>query len=46
MLFVQSLQGLSHTKEENTRDEHLQLAAKALDNLVDKMIAWVAKRQA
>ena len=31
MLFVQSLRGLSHTREEDTRPEHLELAVRALD---------------
>src|SRR3989449_6075143 len=44
MLFVQSLRGLSHTKLEDTKEEHLQLAVQALDKLADKTIAWVASR--
>src|SRR5207249_5248153 len=31
MLFVQSLRGLSHTKLEDTKEEHLELAVQALD---------------
>ncbi|MGI9111965.1 MAG: Zn-dependent hydrolase [Gaiellaceae bacterium] len=42
MLFVQSLRGLSHTKLEDTRHEHLELAVQALDRLASKTIAWVA----
>ena len=42
MLFVQSLRGLSHTKLEDTRPEHLELAVQALDRLASKTIAWVA----
>jgi len=42
MLFVQSLRGLSHTKLEDTREEHLELAVAALDGLASKTIAWVA----
>jgi len=41
MLFVQSLRGLSHTKLEDTREEHLELAVAALDSLTSKTIAWV-----
>ena len=41
MLFVQSLRGLSHTKLEDTREEHLELAVAALDRLADKTIAHV-----
>jgi N-carbamoyl-L-amino-acid hydrolase len=33
MLFVQSLRGLSHTKLEDTKEEHLELAVRALDRL-------------
>jgi beta-ureidopropionase / N-carbamoyl-L-amino-acid hydrolase len=42
MLFVQSLRGLSHTKLEDTREEHLELAVAALDRLAAKTVAWVA----
>jgi beta-ureidopropionase / N-carbamoyl-L-amino-acid hydrolase len=42
MLFVQSLRGLSHTKLEDTKEEHLELAVEALDRLADKTIARVA----
>jgi beta-ureidopropionase / N-carbamoyl-L-amino-acid hydrolase len=42
MLFVQSLRGLSHTKLEDTREEHLELAVKALDRLATKTIERVA----
>ena len=41
MLFVQSLRGLSHTKLEDTKEEHLELAVQALDRLATKTIAWV-----
>ena len=41
MLFVQSLRGLSHAKEEDTRQEHLELAVEALDRLTEKTLAWV-----
>ena len=42
MMFVQSLRGLSHTKVEDTRPEHLELAVRALDRLTDRAIAWGA----
>ena len=42
MLFVQSLRGLSHTKLEDTKEEHLELSVQALDLLADKTIARVA----
>ncbi len=42
MLFVQSLRGLSHTKLEDTREEHLELAVEAFDRLASRTIEWVA----
>jgi N-carbamoyl-L-amino-acid hydrolase len=42
MLFVQSLRGLSHTKLEDTKEEHLELAVQALDRLATKTIEGVA----
>ena len=42
MLFVQSLRGLSHTKLEDTKEEHLELSVQALDRLADKTIGRVA----
>jgi hydantoinase/carbamoylase family amidase len=39
MLFVQSLRGLSHTKLEDTKREHLELAVRALDRLASKTLA-------
>ncbi|HEX2345164.1 MAG TPA: hydantoinase/carbamoylase family amidase [Gaiellaceae bacterium] len=43
MMFVQSLHGLSHTKLEDTREDHLELAVSALDLLASKTIGWVAE---
>jgi N-carbamoyl-L-amino-acid hydrolase len=42
MLFVQSLRGLSHTKLEDTKEEHLELAVSTLDRLAAKTVGWVA----
>jgi len=39
MIFVQSLRGLSHTKLEDTKREHLELSVQALDRLTSKTIA-------
>jgi hydantoinase/carbamoylase family amidase len=41
MLFVQSLRGLSHTKLEDTKEEHIELAVQALDRLADRTMAWI-----
>jgi hydantoinase/carbamoylase family amidase len=38
MLFVQSLRGLSHTKLEDTKEEHLELAVRALDRLASRTL--------
>jgi beta-ureidopropionase / N-carbamoyl-L-amino-acid hydrolase len=38
MVFVQSLRGLSHTKLEDTKEEHLELAVQALDRLTTKTL--------
>jgi beta-ureidopropionase / N-carbamoyl-L-amino-acid hydrolase len=38
MLFVQSLRGLSHTKLEDTTEEHLELAVQALDSLASRTL--------
>jgi N-carbamoyl-L-amino-acid hydrolase len=42
MMFVQSLRGLSHTKLEDTKPEHLELSVEALDRLTTDAIAWIA----
>jgi N-carbamoyl-L-amino-acid hydrolase len=42
MLFVQSLRGLSHTKVEDTEEEHLELSVQALDRLASKALAAFA----
>jgi N-carbamoyl-L-amino-acid hydrolase len=38
MLFVQSLHGISHNPLEDTREEHLELAVRALDRLVRRTL--------
>jgi N-carbamoyl-L-amino-acid hydrolase len=42
MIFVQSLRGLSHTKLEDTKAEHLELAVQALDRLASKALATLS----
>lgn len=44
MLFVQSLRGLSHTKLEDTKEEHLVMSVEALDRLAHKTMDWVQKK--
>jgi len=38
MVFVQSLRGLSHTKLEDTKEEHLALSVRVLDGLTTKAL--------
>jgi hydantoinase/carbamoylase family amidase len=44
MLFVQSLRGLSHTKLEDTEEEHLELSVRALDRLASRTIGRLASQ--
>jgi N-carbamoyl-L-amino-acid hydrolase len=44
MLFVQSLRGLSHTKLEDTKPEHLELSVQALDRLATKTLDRLSGR--
>ncbi len=44
MLFVKSLRGLSHTKDEDTSEEDLELSVRALHRLAEKTIDRVAGR--
>ena len=43
MLFVRSLRGLSHTKEEDTLEEDLELSVQALHRLAVKTMDWAGK---
>lgn len=43
MMFVQSLNGLSHNKAEDTRKEHLELAVLAYARLANKIMHWIAQ---
>ena len=44
MMFVQSLHGISHNKIEDTREEHIELAVEAFDNLASKTLRWIAQQ--
>ena len=46
MMFVQSLHGISHNKIEDTKEEHLELAVTAFDNLATKAIRWIERSAA
>ncbi len=41
MMFVQSLHGISHNKVEDTKEEHLELAVRAFDQLASKVMEWI-----
>lgn len=43
MIFVQSLRGLSHAKEEDTKLEHIAQSVVALDRLANKAIGWIER---
>ncbi len=45
MMFVQSLHGISHNKIEDTREEHLELAVRAFDDLASRTMAWIAAQR-
>ncbi|MGH3088024.1 MAG: Zn-dependent hydrolase [Rubrobacteraceae bacterium] len=42
MLFVKSLRGLSHTKEEDTPEEDIETSVRAFHRLAEKTVEWVA----
>ena len=44
MIFVQSLHGISHNKIEDTKEEHLELAVAAFDNLAEKTMKWIEQK--
>ena len=44
MLFVKSLRGLSHTKEEDTPEEDIELSVRALHRLAVRTMDWAASR--
>jgi N-carbamoyl-L-amino-acid hydrolase len=44
MMFVQSLQGISHNKIEDTKEEHLEMSVVALDKLASKTMDWILKQ--
>jgi hydantoinase/carbamoylase family amidase len=41
MMFVQSIEGISHNKIENSRVEHLELAVRAFAGLAEKTLKWM-----
>ncbi len=42
MLFVKSLRGLSHTKEEDTPEEDIEMSVRAFHRLAEKTVEWAA----
>jgi len=45
MLFVRSLGGVSHTKEEDTPEADLELSVRALHELTRRTLAWAAEER-
>ena len=43
MLFVKSLRGLSHTKEEDTPEEDIELSVQAMHRLAVKTMEWASR---
>jgi len=43
MLFVKSLRGLSHTKDEDTPEEDIEMSVRALYRLAEKTMEWASK---
>jgi beta-ureidopropionase / N-carbamoyl-L-amino-acid hydrolase len=41
MMFVQSLNGISHNKIEDTKEDHLEMSVAALDRLATKTMDWI-----
>jgi N-carbamoyl-L-amino-acid hydrolase len=41
MMFTQSLRGISHSKIEDTKEDHLERAVVAFDRLATKTAAWI-----
>ncbi|MBA2511924.1 MAG: Zn-dependent hydrolase [Rubrobacter sp.] len=44
MIFVKSLRGLSHTKDEDTPEEDIELSVRALHRLTEKTMEWVNRK--
>jgi len=45
MMFVQSLNGISHNKIEDTNEEHLEMSVVALDRLATKTMDWIVQQR-
>src|ERR1700678_3864060 len=45
MMFVQSLNGISHNKIEDTKEEHLEMSVVGLDRLASKTMTWFRRQQ-
>ncbi|MBA2346317.1 MAG: Zn-dependent hydrolase [Rubrobacter sp.] len=43
MLFVKSLRGLSHTKDEDTPEKDIEMSVRALHRLTEKTMEWAGK---
>lgn len=45
MMFVQSLNGISHNRIEDTKEEYIELSVAALDRLATNTAAWIVSRE-
>jgi len=45
MMFVQSLGGISHNRIEDTKEEHLEMAVTALNDLAHRTVDWIRSRE-
>jgi hypothetical protein len=43
--FPCSIHGISHNKIEDTKEDHLEMAVTAFDNLADKAIGWIGESE-
>lgn len=44
MMFTQSLHGISHTKIEDTKEEHIEMSVAAMDKLAEKTMGWILEQ--
>jgi N-carbamoyl-L-amino-acid hydrolase len=44
MMFVQSLGGISHNRIEDTKEEHLEMAVRAMDRLASLAMGWLTMK--
>jgi N-carbamoyl-L-amino-acid hydrolase len=45
MMFVQSLNGLSHNRAEDTKREHIEQSVDAMHRLATKTVHWIQSKE-